>query len=185
MLISPEYQELNTQLHDSRADYGTSGHLYAQRVGTLAAMFSQKLHRAPTILDYGAGKCTLAASLPQFVVKSYDPCLSHLSERPEPADLVICTDVMEHVEEEHVAGVLADISSLALVGAFFQISTIPAVKELADGRNAHITLKPWHEWLGLMRQNMDMELETYERLAASSGEQTGLIATLSKRGDPQ
>lgn len=140
-MYSPSYKALQEQFHIQRPDYGISGSRYTDTVLNLA----KSLHTRD-ILDYGCGKATLAKSLP-FPIQSYDPFLPEYSARPNPADLVVCTDVMEHVEHEHVNSVLSDIFSLTKKVAFFQIATTPAKKDLPDGRNAHITLLERDTWL--------------------------------------
>lgn len=138
---TPEYEQQQLLLHAQRPDYGTSGSNYAGQI----IKFSRAI-RTEDILDYGCGKSTLAKSLP-FPIKQYDPFIPEFSARPSPADLVVCTDVMEHIEEEFVASVLADIYSLTNKAVFFQVATRPAAKTLPDGRNAHITQKPPGWWM--------------------------------------
>ena len=59
-------------------------------------------------LDYVCGKQTLANALPQFTVHGYAPAIPGLDIHPEPHDLFICTDVLEHVESEFVDMVIDD-----------------------------------------------------------------------------
>ena len=61
--------------------------------------------------------------------------------------MVICTDVVEHVETECTFAVLDHIASLTKRVAGFSISLVPAVKVLSDGRNAHINLRAQEFWL--------------------------------------
>lgn len=140
-LYSDNYKKLQEDFHVERPDYGTSGHNYADQIAKLA----QNLH-TESILDYGCGKCTLGKSLP-FPIANFDPFIPEFSSEPDPADIVVCTDVMEHVEEEFVTPVLQHIQSLANKFVFFQIATGPAKKTLQDGRNAHITQHPGSWWL--------------------------------------
>lgn len=139
--FTPAYKALQEQFHVERPDYGMSGHKYAPQIIQLSRSM-----KTQDILDYGCGKCSLSKSLP-FPIQNYDPFLPDYSVRPRPADIVVCTDVMEHVEEEFVGAVLADIHSLTLKLAFFEVATRPAQKVLPDGRNAHITQHPIAWWL--------------------------------------
>lgn len=141
MLITPEYARLNAQLHQDRADYGTSGQRWAPVVEELA----QKVG-AGTILDYGCGKQTLAAALPHRTVLGYDPAVAALSAPASPADVVVCTDVLEHVEPDCVEAVLDDLCRVTDSAALITVATRPAVKTLADGRNAHLTVQPLAWW---------------------------------------
>lgn len=144
MLITPEYQKLNEELHESNKHYGTSGHKWAKDV---LGLCGPKCFDTQDVLDYGCGKSTLALNLP-FDIKQYDPAIPKYAERPEPADLVVCTDVLEHVEYECLDEVLNDIYSLCKKGVFLMIHNGPAKKTLEDGRNAHIIQEEEGFWLG-------------------------------------
>lgn len=139
--FSPEYAALQKQFHVERPDYGVSGHRYADYVASLA-----KSLKTTDVLDYGCGKCTLAKALP-FPIQNYDPFIPEHNRVPSPADLVVCTDVMEHIEEVFVNSVIREIADLAKQAVFFQIATGPASKTLPDGRNAHITQHPGSWWM--------------------------------------
>lgn len=141
MLISSDYAALNRDLHASRPDYGTSGVRWAETVSALAEEL-----RAASILDYGCGKQTLAAALPGLKLVGYDPALPGLDSPPEPADLVVCTDVLEHVEPDCIDDVLDDLCRVTSKLALVTVATRPAVKTLSDGRNAHLTVKPFSWW---------------------------------------
>lgn len=101
-----------------------------------------KQHSITTILDYGSGQGLTARLLRElgYTVTEYEPGIAAKRSEPVPAQLVICTDVMEHVEKEYVDSVLDHIHSLSIHSAFFTISCRPAGRLLSDGRNAHITL---------------------------------------------
>lgn len=150
-LFSTEYAAIQARFHVDRPDYGTSGANYSEQVFQMAQRLQTR-----DILDYGCGKCTLQASLP-FPIQNYDPFIQQHSARPNPADIVVCTDVMEHVEEDYVLNVLLDIYSLANKAVFFEIATGPAKKVLPDGRNAHITIKSTNWWLGQMLPYFDIK----------------------------
>lgn len=141
MNATPEYAAIQTQFHAARPDYGVSGQRYADNV----LQISQRLGTRD-ILDYGCGKATLQKSIP-FPIQNYDPFVPEFSKRPVPADLVVCTDVMEHIEPEFVESVLQDIRDLARQAVFFQIATRPASKFLPDGRNAHLIQENGNFWL--------------------------------------
>jgi FkbM family methyltransferase len=141
MLITAQYAQLNAQLHADRPDYGTSGRRWAPVVAALA-----DAAKANEILDYGCGKQTLAAALVGRRVLSYDPAIPALSRSPEPADVVVCTDVLEHVEPNCIEEVLDDLCRVTSKAALITVATRPAVKTLADGRNAHLTVQPFSWW---------------------------------------
>jgi hypothetical protein len=140
-LFTPEYARIQSKFHIDRPDYGMSGHLYADQIVSMANSLQTR-----SILDYGCGKCSLQKAMP-FPIQNYDPFVPEFSRRPEPADIVVCTDVMEHVEDYCILAVLHDIAQLTRKAAFFQIATTPAKKTLPDGRNAHISLHDLNWWL--------------------------------------
>jgi 2-polyprenyl-3-methyl-5-hydroxy-6-metoxy-1,4-benzoquinol methylase len=141
MTISESYRELNAKLHASNEFYGTSGAKYSQQVHALALSLQTQ-----DILDYGCGKSTLANNLP-FKIKQYDPAIKKYEALPEPADLVVCTDVLEHIEPEKLDDVLGHLKSLTKRKGFFTIANRPARKTLEDGRNAHLIIEPPIYWL--------------------------------------
>ena len=143
-LISDKYIELNRQLHKENVDYGSIGAKWAQHLTNLIHISGVK-----TVLDYGCGKGSLYFSLKDLVkdFQNYDPCVEEFSKEPHSAQLVICTDVMEHVEPENTDKVLFDIKRLSERMVFFNISLRPAVKTLPDGRNTHINLHSTNWWV--------------------------------------
>lgn len=131
-VISEDYRTLNRQLHEANDFYGVGGAKHADTVRKLR----ESLH-ATSVLDYGCGKGMLAASL-EFPIWEYDPAIPGKDELPRPADLVVCTDVLEHIEPEHLAAVLLDLKRVTKKMGYFVIHTGPASKTLPDGRNTHL-----------------------------------------------
>lgn len=142
--ISPEYVELNKQLHIDRPDYGAFGGRNAPEVMKVARMLGAK-----SILDYGCGKGQLGEVLRVngWDVREYDPAVEGKDTPPAPADLVYCGDVAEHVEEQFIDAFLDDLRRLSNRAMMIIVATYPAKKTLADGRNAHITIRPMHWWV--------------------------------------
>jgi len=143
-LITNDYRKLNENLHNTNRNYGTSGHLYSDEILALC-----KRINSYDVLDYGCGKNSLANTLP-FVIKKYDPAIRAFHEDPNPADLVVCTDVMEHIEPDLLDNVLVHLKSKCKKLAYFALSTSAASKTLEDGRNAHINLKTSVEWFNVI-----------------------------------
>lgn len=140
MLITPAYRDLNTQLHSSNVAYGTSSARWVELVQDLKAKTG-----AVTLLDYGCGKGLLKEGL-GFPIAEYDPCIPGKDSPPDPAELVICTDVLEHIEPDCLDDVLNDLKRVTLNTIFLTVATRPAKKTLADGRNAHLIQQPWSWW---------------------------------------
>lgn len=149
-LITNEYRKLNENLHNKNLSYGTSGHKCSDRIMHLAAQLL-----TTEILDYGCGKCTLSHTLP-FSIKNYDPAIRAFADEPEPATLVVCTDVMEHIEPDLLDHVLAHIEAKTKHVAYFIISTTAAMKSLEDGRNAHLIVMDGEKWLDKLREYFDI-----------------------------
>lgn len=142
MLISQQYREQNAELHKTRTDYGAGGHRQAPQIRELANAMETR-----DILDYGSGKGTLADALHEFEVKNYDPAFPETSKTPQPADLVICGDVLEHIEPDCLDAVLDDLKRVTKKVLFATVATRPAKKTLPDGRNAHLIQEDMMWWL--------------------------------------
>lgn len=149
-LITDKYKELNEQMHVDKPQYGTSGSLFLKDVIQIA-----KMANTQDILDYGCGKSTLAHQLP-FAIKQYDPAIPKYASLPEPAEIVVCTEVLEHIEEECLIDVLDHLKLLTKKYGYFTANIRPARKNLPDGRNAHICLKDHREWLLLLLERFDL-----------------------------
>jgi hypothetical protein len=150
MLISEPYRQLNAQLHKEREDYGIGGHKYARQVQDLARQTG-----ANSILDYGCGKRTLERAL-GFEIENYDPAIPGCEAPPAPADLVVCTDVLEHIEPECLGAVLNDLQRVTREILVLTVATRPAKKFLADGSNAHKIVQPARWWLSQILVHFDM-----------------------------
>jgi hypothetical protein len=150
LLITQQYRAQNAELHKDRADYGTSGKKWAQVVHML-----MQEHGCVSVLDYGCGKRTLEKAL-GFPIHNYDPCIEGLDAEPKPADLVCCTDVLEHIEPRCIDDVLDDIKRCTGKLTLLTVATVPAKKTLPDGRNAHILLRPVKWWLPELMNRWDL-----------------------------
>jgi 2-polyprenyl-3-methyl-5-hydroxy-6-metoxy-1,4-benzoquinol methylase len=143
MRITEEYREANKRLHEINERYGTSGAKWARKVSQLVQSTG-----CTSVLDYGCGKGLLAAALPELGIVEYDPAIPGKDREPDPADFVVCTDVLEHIEPDCLDAVLDHIRKLSLKYAFLNIATRPAVKHLPDGRNAHLIIESAEWWRG-------------------------------------
>jgi 2-polyprenyl-3-methyl-5-hydroxy-6-metoxy-1,4-benzoquinol methylase len=159
-LITEYYREQNALLHSQRPDYGANGHRHAPQIRELAQAM-----QAESILDYGCGKGTLADALEgltwsqasdpeQSLVQThavqitrYDPAFPQWAAAPAPADLVVCGDVLEHIEPDCIEAVLDDLVRVTRKCLYATIATRPAKKTLPDGRNTHLIQKDLRWWL--------------------------------------
>ena len=145
-LISEGYRQEQRMLHQ-KEDYGVASTLYGKRVADLV-----KLTGATEVLDYGAGKGRLADAVAphlewEITLDRYDPAVEEFAEQSDPAELVVCIDVLEHIEPDHLDGVLDDLKRVTKAVGFFTIATGPALKVLSDGRNAHLIQQDIDWWL--------------------------------------
>lgn len=153
-LFSDGYRELLRTKHDRRP-WGGTGHEWAPQVAVLVRPLGEGLR----VLDYGCGRGTLRpallALLPDIRVDEYDPGVRGKDVPPlEPVDYVVCTDVLEHVEEDCVDDVLQHIAQLSRRGWFAVVDHEASGSSLPDGRNTHITARPYAWWEPRIRKAM-------------------------------
>lgn len=162
-MISDRYRDQNAALHRAQHAYGTSGSKWGADVLAFCAEVG-----AADVLDYGCGKQTLRGMIDHvFTCRGYDPAIPHLAAEPAPADVVACTDVMEHVEPQFTDAVLGHVFSLARLGVFFVISTERGGRKLPDGRFAHLVVKPAEWWLERLARHAKRLQRMRERSSTS------------------
>lgn len=144
-LISKEYVDLNRKLHEENPTYGMGGSKYKDTVIKLANTLITPENKFIEVLDYGCGKGMLAKSLP-FPIAEYDPAVPGKDSIPRPADLTICTDVLEHIEPDKLNFVLDDLRRCTKQIGYFVISTRKAVKTYSNGENAHLIVRGKEWW---------------------------------------
>lgn len=143
-LASPQYR---AQLNRMVERWAGGGSKYAAEVTHLCQRSG-----ATSLLDYGCGNIDIgeAESLRGILVQRYDPGFPGLERLPRAADVVMCVDVLEHVEPDRIWNVLRHIYSLTTKVALLVIATRPADKRLPDDRNAHLIIDNaawWHKQL--------------------------------------
>lgn len=141
---SADYAKQLKQLH-SITRWGTAGVHHAKEIEAFAAKVS-----AASVLDYGCGKATLGPALQELnngiEVFDYDPGIIGKDALPAPADIVVATDVLEHIERDRLKNVLDHIHQLSRKGVFLIIAMKPAKETLPDGRNAHLIIENETWW---------------------------------------
>lgn len=150
-LISPDYRALNAELHASSPEYGASLFEWPVRASRAAA----SRYDCRTVLDYGCGKGKLRHTFP--ALQEYDPAIPGKDSEPRPADLVVCADVLEHVEPDKIDAVLDHLRRLSQKVCLLSICLVPAQKTLADGRNAHLLVKPADWWAERLERYFDLQ----------------------------
>ena len=160
-LISDEYRSMQEQLH-ANPDYGVASVAFAPMVAQVL-----EAYRVRALLDYGAGKGRLGATLKQHMqqppaIHHYDPAVPEWAARPEPCEFVACIDVLEHIEPSLLDNVLEDLRRVTARAGVFTVHTGAAVKVLPDGRNAHLIQQPPAWWLPKFLERF--ELITFNRI---------------------
>lgn len=154
MRITDQYKQLQEQLH-AQGTYGLSGAKHADRILDLCKKLQTR-----DVLDYGCGQQTLQKSLP-FPIKNYDPCITGLDSEPSASDIVVCSDVLEHVEPVCLPEVLRHLRALTKKVLFLDINNKPAQKYLADGRNAHLIQESAFWWHKMLDNNL-LEVHSFQ-----------------------
>lgn len=148
--ISPEYLKTQEEMHiglHKTMQYGSIAHTIFPRL--IEPMV--RTSKSKSVFDYGCGKQFLKKPLEEMGVEyaGYDPAIKKYStlNLSKQYDMVLCVDVMEHVEEEYHDIVLQDIAKLAKEYVLLTITPTEAKKVLSDGRNAHICIAGPSYWL--------------------------------------
>lgn len=149
-LITDEYQSLLRQKHIAKP-WGGSGKSWIPTLEKF--VFSHT--RIGSALDFGCGRHTFKEAMgelhPTVAVSEYDPGVPGFDALPGGQfDLVVCTDVMEHVEDKFTVDTLELIRALTRKVVLFNIVTTPCRSTLPDGRNTHINLKKSDEWIRIL-----------------------------------
>lgn len=159
-------------LHKFNKEYGSSSHIKLHELTKVIIQLieieknTDKIYR---ILDFGCGKSELIDNLNDFFASfsfkfefiKYDPAIEKFSFRPSGNfDLVINTDVLEHIHESELDIILKDIRSHSK-NCFINISTRLANTILPNGENAHVTVKPCNWWFNLLKKYWNKDLYLY------------------------
>jgi SAM-dependent methyltransferase len=142
--------------------HGLSIVRYKDAIGRLIFQLEAK-----SILDFGCGRGD-AYSAPYKLWKTwgldwpgvhlYDPSFKEHNVLPPEGkqfDLVICSDVLEHIPEDEVDEFIARLFKYARKGVWASVCTRPAKKQFPDGTNLHCTLHPMDWWYGKFVQQAE------------------------------
>lgn len=144
--LASEYR----MIHAAQPSYGSADRKMMRYINPLIESLN-----CARVIDYGCGK----GALGKFIQAStgietqfYDPYVPEFSTRPDGRfDLLVNTDVLEHIPENSLLSVLDDMKSFS-DHCFFVISTRYAEQLLSDGQNAHCTVQPEAWWENILRQ---------------------------------
>jgi hypothetical protein len=161
------YRELHTR---GAGDLGLApaetfdGHSLPRHSAAIGEMIAAC--NARTVLDYGCGKGSKYGPGPEgsplhirsmkpwgdVRVRLYDPGHEAYAQLPEDKfDGVLCTDVLEHIPEEDIPWIIEELFAHASRFVYAAVACYAARKTLADGQNAHCTVRDiewWREHFG-------------------------------------
>ena len=171
VLITPDYIELQKELR-SRYDYGKG-----VDAPECAMLVRGLVPYGSTVLDYGCGQGHFSRVLGiRYEIEEYDPCIEGKDEEPARVDVVVCADVLEHVEPECLDNVLLHIRALTRKYAILVIATRPSDKIMADGRSAHLIVEDAGFWFQKLTG-----LFNFERFDDRSDQGRGLLIVCTPR----
>ena len=156
-LISKAYKRQNAGLHRKCDEWGNARLEWVEHTHTFASSFSPE-----SILDYGCGKGWLKKELAKLGykdIREYDPGIGGKDTRPEPADFVVCNDVLEHVEMKYIHNVLDHLQSLIQVAGFFNIVLVADKMPshiMPDGSQPHKIVQRAEWWLEQLEERWDV-----------------------------
>jgi hypothetical protein len=130
-------------LHEAMPGYGRTG--LRLKPFILPLILDLKANQ---ILDFGCGKGALGTSLMEggLNVTLFDPFVEAYNQKPcGEYDIVLNTDVLEHIPEDVLPSVLEEIAGYSK-NAVFVISLTFADHILANGDNAHCTIRSRDWW---------------------------------------
>lgn len=142
-------------LHKDNPNYGWGAvHLLPE-----IAIFIDFL-KPQSVLDFGCGKGNLVKALgeryPDIKAYGYDPGMDGFDFMPvNRVDLVINTDVLEHIPENELPETIERISRLSN-NVFFYLNHGKSETLLQDGSSVHCTVKPKEWYDALFRRYFDI-----------------------------
>lgn len=157
-LVSSEYKIVLTDTHRITENKWGGGHSVDKLPKYESLLKSLDVK---TILDYGCAngkfKVYMDKHKPQYTVYEYDPGIRGKDQLSDPADFLVCCDVMEHVEPDLLSNVMNHLQGLVLKGGFFNISTKEAITLLSDGTNAHKIVEGSDWWVDVFKEYFVVE----------------------------
>tara|TARA_B100000700_G_scaffold91328_1_gene102978 strand:+ start:3261 stop:3953 length:693 start_codon:yes stop_codon:yes gene_type:complete len=163
-----------------------------------------------SLLDYGCGKANayyLAFELDGVIhpnayqylgiapaaVHLYDPCVEQFRSKPrqeQTYDIVVCTDVLEHIPEQDVDTVIEEMVYHANKLMVFKIAAHESFTKFKDGTNVHATVKPPSWWFDkIIRiatesgRTILLHIEVEERESGSDGKRSHISRHIVNQGN--
>ena len=142
MTHSTEYSDQLKQLHELNSKWGVRTEI-PEKVD-----WCIKNYPIWSILDFGCGKGAVINAIkekyPHIETFGYDPAFH--TELPVKVDMIMSTDVLEHIEPEELNNTINDLRNRTNILQYHLIACHKAKKELPDGRNAHLIIETPDWW---------------------------------------
>lgn len=124
-------------------------------------------YKPSSILDFGCGKGLMTEQLkkkyPNIQISGWDPAFHKENELPDSIDMIISTDVLEHIEYDKIDEVLQKLKRISNKIQYHLIACHKASKILSDGRNAHLIVEAPDWWKEKIKyNNFVIEIEDIE-----------------------
>ena len=111
-----------------------------------------------SILDYGCGKARHHPK--EWNAIKYDPAIQDYQNKPQDKyDLVISTDVLEHIPVENLKQTIEEIFGYSNKWVFVSVCCRKAEAILPNGYNAHATIESAKWWKDLFKPYKNYTLE--------------------------
>ena len=170
MITNKNYVEQYKLLNDKNKLYYESNLSIFNMVNEIS-LFIDYL-KPKNILDYGCGNGVLLKLLrykyPEINIDGYDPAIKEFSVIPQNHyDMIINTDVLEHIPKSDIGDVVNHIKSLSN-NVFFCLHHGKAWTILPNGENAHTTIEPKEWYHNLMKKYFDIIIPLNARNAINS-----------------
>ena len=111
-----------------------------------------------SILDYGSGKAKYHPK--EWNATKYDPAVPEYQNKPtDKFDLVISTDVLEHIPVDNLKDAINEIFSYSKKWVFVSVCCRKAIAILPNGYNAHATIESAKWWRELFKAYKNYTLE--------------------------
>ena len=140
-MISKEYKKIYTEIH-AKTKFGKRS-----KIPDFFNEFVKKTNPV-SIIDFGCGKGNLVTKLKEIyqdkIISGFDPANPEYDVPLTKVDMIVSTDVLEHIEPNLINETLKEIADNC-THTYHLISCAPAKLILPDGRNAHL-IQETPEW---------------------------------------
>jgi SAM-dependent methyltransferase len=143
-MLSTNYQKQLRELHISKSNFG--------KRSTIPEILDSfiKNYDIKSILDFGCGKGEMIKSLkekyPNIQVYGWDPAFNSQIDLPDQVDMIISTDVLEHIEPNLLDETIDDLLKRTNKLMYHLVACHKARTILPDGRNAHLIIETPDWW---------------------------------------